>query len=95
ELDYQSILDIKKSPDHLSWFNRPSINSVDNSKTIESQRNQQQQQTPSIHIRPDVTSYLLNNLEPDTRYLFNLIAVSKTGHGVKASTVARTNQFSK
>ncbi|XP_018646753.1 receptor tyrosine phosphatase type r2a,putative [Schistosoma mansoni] len=91
ELDYQSILDIKKPPDHLSWFNRQTINSVDNSKTMESQR--KQQQTSSIHIRPDVTSYLLNNLEPDTRYLFNLIAVSKTGHGVKASTVARTNQF--
>ncbi|CAH8622284.1 unnamed protein product [Schistosoma rodhaini] len=93
ELDYQSILDIKKSPDHLSWFNRQTINSVDKSKTIDSKRKHQQQQTSIIHIRPDVTSYLLNNLEPDTHYLFNLIAVSKTGHGVKASTVARTNQF--
>ncbi|CAH8553183.1 unnamed protein product [Schistosoma turkestanicum] len=94
ELEYEAVLDIKKSPDHhLQWFNRQSASSssvsTHNNKPIKSQ----QQQTSTIQIRPDITSYLLNNLEPDTRYVFNLIAVSKTGHGVKASTFARTNQF--
>ncbi|KAK4468096.1 hypothetical protein MN116_008266, partial [Schistosoma mekongi] len=82
ELEYEPISDYKMSTDRLTWLSVQNLQEVN-----------KKQHLSSIQITSDITTYLLNNLEPDTRYLFNLVAVSKTGHGVRASTFARTNQF--
>ncbi|TNN18963.1 Receptor-type tyrosine-protein phosphatase F, partial [Schistosoma japonicum] len=82
ELEYEPISDYKMSTDRLTWLNVQNLQGVN-----------KKQHLSSIRIMSDITTYLLNNLEPDTRYLFNLVAVSKAGHGVRASTFARTNQF--
>ncbi|CAH8602694.1 unnamed protein product [Heterobilharzia americana] len=79
ELNYTPVPELK-TPDHLNtWFSQ----TQSKDQVIE----------PAKRIRSEAISYLVDNLEPNTRYLFNLVAVSKTGPGVKATTFARTSQF--